>query len=149
MVGCYSQTFGHSCKCQILGSMVPTVKSWAVDNVKPVLFSDESTFTMWRSTKEAHHPDCCVPKHGGGSVMGTQSLGSNIMAFSTVLYVFITAKDYRTILENHVHLMLQTLYPERGAMYQHDNAPIHTARFVTECFDEYEIQVKHLAWPAQ
>ncbi|KAL6458256.1 hypothetical protein MHYP_G00334860 [Metynnis hypsauchen] len=55
-------------------------KSWAVDNVKHVLFSDESTFTVfptsgrvtvWRSPKEAYHPDCCMPrvKHGGGSVM--------------------------------------------------------------------------------
>lgn len=35
------------------------------------------------------------------------------------------------ILEDHVHLVVQTLYPESGAMYQDDNAPIHTSRPVS------------------
>ena len=62
----YSQTFGHLCQCQTLVSMQR--KSWAVDKVAHVLFSDESTFTVfptsgrvtvWRNPKEAYHPDCC------------------------------------------------------------------------------------------
>ena len=42
----------------------------------------------------------------------------------------VTAKDYRTILEDYVHPMFQTLYPEGRAVYNDDNAPIHTARLV-------------------
>ena len=61
----------------------------------------------------------------------------------------VTAKDYQTILEDHVHPMVQTLYPEGGAMYQDDNAPIHTARLVKDWFDEHESEVEHLPWPAQ
>jgi len=34
------------------------------------------------------------------------------MAFPTVLDVHATAKDYQTILKVHVHLIVQTLYPE-------------------------------------
>jgi len=49
----------------------------------------------------------------------SDGLGYNIMAFPTVLYVHVTAKDYRAILEDHVHLMVQILYPEGGAVYQH------------------------------
>lgn len=45
--------------------------------------------------------------------------------------------------------MVQALYPEGGALYQDDNAPIHTARLVTEWFDEHESEVEHLPWPAQ
>jgi len=41
--------------------------------------------------------------------------------------------------------MAQTLYPEPGAVYQHDNAPIHTARLVTEWFDEHYSEVEHLS----
>jgi len=37
--------------------------------------------------------------------------------------------------------MVQTPYPEGGAMHQHDKAPIHTARLVT-------IKVEHFPWPA-
>ncbi len=48
-----------------------------------------------------------------------------------------------------MHPVVQTLYPEGGAVYQDDNAPIHTARLVTERFDEHESEVEHLPWPAQ
>jgi len=34
--------------------------------------------------------------------------------------------------------MVQTLYLEVYAVYQHDNAPIHKARLLTEWFDEHE-----------
>lgn len=43
----------------------------------------------------------------------------------------ITAKDNQTILEDHVHQVVQKLYPEGGAVYQHEKAPIDTARLVT------------------
>ena len=46
------------------------------------------------------------------------------------------------------HPMVQALYPEGGAVYQDDNAPIHTAS-LTEWFDEHESEVEHLPWPAQ
>lgn len=135
-------------------------KSWAVDNVKHVLFSDESTFTVfptsgrvtvWRSPKEAYHPDCCMPrvKHGGGSVMVWAAISWHSLGPILVLDGRVTAKDYRTILEDHVHPMVQTLYPEGGAVYQDDNAPIHTARLVKDWFDEHESEVEHLPWPAQ
>ena len=50
---------------------------------------------------------------------------------------------------DYVHPMVQTLYPKGGAMYKDDNALIHTARLVTERFDEHESKVEHLPWPAQ
>jgi len=48
-----------------------------------------------------------------------------------------------------VHLMVQTLNPEGVAVYQHDNAPIHTARLVIERFDEHESEAEHLSWSPQ
>ena len=59
----------------------------------------------------------------------------------------VTARDYRTILEDHVHPMVQTLYPESGTVYQDDDAP-HPARLVKDWFDEHESEVEHLLWPA-
>ena len=43
----------------------------------------------------------------------------------------VTAKDYQTILEDRAHTVVPTLCPEGGAVYQDDNAPIHTAGLVT------------------
>ena len=106
---------------------------------------------MWRSPTEVYHPDCCVPrvKHGGGSVTVCAAISWHSLGPLLVLDGRVTAKDYQTILENHVHPMVQTLYPEGGAMYQDDNAPIHTARLVTQCFDGHESEVEHPPWPTQ
>jgi hypothetical protein len=48
-----------------------------------------------------------------------------------------------------MHSMMQTLFPNNGAVYQDDNAPIHTARTVQSWFEEHEGELQHLPWPAQ
>ena len=88
-----------------------------------------------------------IVKHGGNSVMVWVSWHSPGLLL--VLDGRVTAKDYQTILVDHVHPMVQTLYPGGGAMYQDDNAPIHTARLVTQCFDGHESEVEHPPWPTQ
>lgn len=61
----------------------------------------------------------------------------------------ITAKHYLIILEDHAHRVVQTLYPQGGAVNQDDIALILTERLVTEWFDEHKNEVKHIPWPAQ
>ena len=58
--------------------------------------------TVWRSPKEAHRPDWCMPrvKHGGKSVMVWVSWHSPGLLL--VLDGRVTAKDYWPILEGHV-----------------------------------------------
>jgi hypothetical protein len=45
--------------------------------------------------------------------------------------------------------MIQTLFPNDGAVSQNDNAPIHTAGTVQSWFDQHEGELQHLPWPAQ
>lgn len=60
------------------------------NHVKHVLFSDESTFTVfptsmgvtiWRSPKQDYHLDCCMPKvkHRDGSVMGWAAISCHYL----------------------------------------------------------------------
>lgn len=94
---------------------------------------------VWRSPKEAYHLACCMPrlKHGGGSVIGWAA------GRLLVLDGHTTAKDHWTILEDHVHPVVQILYAEGGAVYQ-DDVPKHTG----EWFDEHESEVEHHMLPA-
>jgi hypothetical protein len=81
-----------------------------------------------------------------GSNSGTQGrfcdgLGSNIMVQYSVgpiitLHGRIPAREYMDRLGNQAHPMIQTLFPQNYAVFQEDNAPIHTA-----------VTVK--SWPAQ
>jgi hypothetical protein len=48
-----------------------------------------------------------------------------------------------------MQLMIQTLFPNNCAVFQGDNAPIHTAETVQSWFKEHEGELQHLPWPAQ
>jgi hypothetical protein len=69
-------------------------------------------------------------------------LGSNIKVQYSVgsistLHGQITARQYVDRLGNQVHPMIQTLFPN-NAVFQDDNAPIHTAGTVQSWFEEHE-----------
>jgi hypothetical protein len=60
----------------------------------------------------------------------------------------ITAREYVDRLGNQVHPMIQTLFPNNDAVFQDDNAPIHTAGTVQLWFQEHGRELQHLHWPA-
>ncbi|GFX03994.1 transposable element Tcb2 transposase [Trichonephila clavipes] len=61
----------------------------------------------------------------------------------------VKAAPYVNILGDQVHPFVQTSFPGECPLYQDDNAPIHTAKIVQECFAEHEVEVGHLDWPPQ
>ena len=87
--------------------------------------------------------------HGGGSVMVWAAISWRYLGPILVIDGRVTDKDYRTILEDHVHPVVQTLYPEGSAVYQDDSASIHTARLVKDWCDEHESEAEHLPWSTQ
>jgi hypothetical protein len=114
--------------------------------------SDESSFTLfptsgrvhiWRTPKEADNPECLVPavKHGRGRFC--DGFGSNIVVQYSVgqiitLHGRITAREYVDRSGNQVHSMIRMLFPNNDAVFQDDNAPIHTAGTVQSWFEEHE-----------
>jgi hypothetical protein len=70
-------------------------------------------------------------------------LGSNIVVqYSAVPTIThhgrITAMEYLDTLSNQVHPMFQTLFPN-DAVFQDDNAPIHTAGTVQSCLNSMKV----------
>jgi len=135
-------------------------KTWTSGNWKKVIWSDESSFTLfptsgrvyvWRTPEEAYNPNCLVPtvKHGGGSVMVWAAISWYSAGPIIRLHGRITSGDYVDILGNQVHPMIQTIFPNGDAVFQDDNAPIHTSRAVQSWFEEHESELNHLPWPAQ
>jgi hypothetical protein len=45
--------------------------------------------------------------------------------------------------------MIQMLFPSNNAVFQHDNATIHTAGTVQSWFKDHKDDVQQLLWPAQ
>jgi hypothetical protein len=59
----------------------------------------------------------------------------------------ITAREYVDRLGNHVHPMIQTLFPNNDAVFQDDSVPIYTAGTVQSWFEEHKGKPQHLPWP--
>jgi hypothetical protein len=114
-----------------------------------VTWSDESSFTpfptsgrvcIWRTPKDAYTPECLVPtvKHVDGSVMVWAAISQYSVGPIITLHVRITAREYVDRLSNQVHPMIQALFPNNDAVFQDDNALIHTAKSVQSWFEEHE-----------
>ena len=56
----------------------------------------------------------------------------------------IRNQDYLKILFNEIHPMVAVLFPEGNAIPQDDNAPINTAKIVSEWHEEHSSEVEHL-----
>jgi len=89
-------------------------KVWTCDDWKYVIWSDESSFTLFptsgrvyvcRTSKEAYIPECLVPtvKHGGGSVTICASVPWYSAGPTITLRGGITSSDFVDILFNQVH----------------------------------------------
>jgi transposase len=135
-------------------------KTWSMDKWKTVIWSDESSFTLfpttgrvhvWRTPAQAYDPDCLRPtvKHGGGSVMVWAAMSWFSAGPIVTLKGRITGEKYRELLADQVHPMMQILFPAGDGIFQDDNAPIHAARVVQSWYDEHEDELEHLPWPAQ
>ena len=61
----------------------------------------------------------------------------------------ITTKSYVNILDDQIHSMVQTLFPNGHGVFQDDNAFVHTAQIVQDWFSEQEDDFLHLSWPPQ
>jgi hypothetical protein len=125
-----------------------------------VVLSDESSFTLFsvsgrvyilKTPKEASNPECLVPtvKHGGGYVTFWAEILWYYVGLNINFHGQIIAKEYVDRLGNQVHPVTQTLFPNNDAVFQDDNAHIHTAGTVQSLFDEHEYELQHLPWPAQ
>ena len=133
-------------------------QNWQLRHWRPVLFTDESRFTLSTNDKPARvwrrqgerYANCNiveVDRYGGGSVMVWAGIS---LDGRTDLYVFprggITAVRYRDeVLEPIVR-------PYAGAigdtfMLMQDNARAHTARVSTTFLDDEGINVMN--WPAR
>ena len=81
---------------------------------------------------EAYYPDCPLPivKHGGGSVMVREGISWHSRGPIVTLKGKVKVNFYEGILSDQIHSLAQALLLAGEAIFQDDNASIHTARTV-------------------
>ncbi len=60
-----------------------------------------------------------------------------------------TATAYLSIVADHVHPLMTTVYPSSDGYFQQDNAPCHKAQTISDWFLEHNNEFPLLKWPPQ
>ncbi len=59
----------------------------------------------------------------------------------------LNATVYLSIVADHVHPFMTTVYPSSDGYFQQDNAPCHKAQFISDWFLEHDNEFTLLKWP--
>lgn len=130
--------------------------SWTSANWQRILFSDESRFELynrkarrrvWKSPTRRCLDETVTPTLQGGA--GAVGIWGCMSADGTGCSQFyrgtLTSANYVDVLRNTALPSRDLLFPQQQLMiFQQDNAPIHTARIVSEFLNENDIPV--LPW---
>ncbi len=61
----------------------------------------------------------------------------------------LNATAYSSIVADHVHLFMTTVYPSSAGYFQQDNAPCHKAQIISDWFLEHDNEFTLLTRPPQ
>ncbi|KAK3556264.1 hypothetical protein QTP70_007073 [Hemibagrus guttatus] len=115
---------------------------------KKVTWSDESR--VHRLPGEHMAPGCTMGRRqaGRGSVMLWAMFCWETLGPAIHVDVTLTRTTYISIVADHVHPFMDTVFPECCDLFQQDNAPYHKAKVAQEWFDEHNNEFEVLTWPS-
>ncbi|KAK0143178.1 Transposable element Tcb2 transposase [Merluccius polli] len=133
-------------------------QNWTIEDWKNVAWSDESRFLLrhsdgrvriWRQQHESMDPSCLVStvQAGGGGVMVWGIFSWHTLGLLVPIEHRVKATDYLSIVADHVHPFMTTVYPSSDGYFQQDNAPCHKARIISDWFLEHDNEFTVLADP--
>jgi len=115
-----------------------------------MLFPTSGQVYVRRTSKEAYNLECQVQtvKHGGTPVMIWAVMSQYSADPIITLHGWIRASDYRDILGNQVHSMVQ-MFSNKDAIFQEDNSPTHTNTQLEVYSLGFRSVKKHFIFPCQ
>ncbi len=136
-------------------------KNWTIEDWKNVAWSDESRFLLrhsdgrvriWRKEHESMDPSCLVwmvQVGGGGGVLVCGIFSWYTLGPLIPIDHRLNATAYPSIVADHVHPFMTTVYPSSDGYFQQDNAPCHQAQIISDWFLEHDNEFTLLKWPPQ
>ncbi len=96
-------------------------------------------------------PFCLVStvQAGGGGVMVWGIFSWHTLGSLVPIEHHLNPTAYLSIVADHVHLFMTTVYPSSGGYFQQDNAPCHKAQIISDWFLEHDNEFTLLKWPPQ
>ena len=133
-------------------------RHWTLAQWQSVAWSDESRYRLHHAdgrVRIRRRPgkqllDTCTAgrrQAGGGSIMLWGTFTWTSMGPVELVQGTMTAETYRTLVADHVHPFMTTMFPNGSGIFQQDNAPCHKARSVMEWFEEHSGELQLMCWP--
>ncbi len=96
-------------------------------------------------------PSCLVStvQAGGGGVMVRTLFSWHTLGSLVPIGHHLSATAYLSIIADHVHPFMTTVYPSSDGYFQPDNAPCHKAQIISDWFLEHDNEFTLLKWPPQ
>ncbi len=124
-------------------------QNWIIEDWKSVAWSDESRFLLrhsdssvriWRKEHESMDPSCLVSavQAAGGGVMVWGIFSWHTLGPLVPIEHCLNATAYLSIVADHVHPFMTTVYPSSDGYFQQDNAPCQKAQIISDWFLEHE-----------
>ncbi len=137
-----------------------THQNWTIEDWKNVAWSEESRFLLrhsdgrvriCRKEHENMDPSCHVStvRAGGGDVMVWGILSWHTMGPLVPIEHRFNATAYLSIVADHVHPFMTTVYTSSDGYFQQNNAPCHKAQIISDWFLEHDNEFTLLKWPPQ
>ncbi|XDV38987.1 hypothetical protein PO909_008291 [Leuciscus waleckii] len=104
-------------------------QNWTVEDWKNVVWSDESRFLL---------------RHSVWGMFSWHTLGPLVPIGHR-----LNATAYLSIVSDHGHPFMTTMYPSSDGYFQQDNAPCHKARIISNWFLEHDNEFTVIKWPPQ
>ncbi len=136
------------------------IENWAIEDWKNVSWSDESRFLLrhsdgrvriWHKEHESMDPSCLVSTvqaDGGGEMMWGIFSMHTLVPLVPIEHC-LNATSYLSIVTDHVHPFMTTVYPSSDGYFHHDNAPCYKAQIISNWFLEHDNEFTLLKWPPQ
>ncbi len=96
-------------------------------------------------------PSCLVStvQAGGGDVMVWGIFSWLTLGRLVSIDYSLNATAYLSIVADHVHPFMTTVYLSSDGYFQQDNAPCHKAQIISDWFLEHDNEFTLLKWPPQ
>ncbi len=135
-------------------------QNWTIEDWKNVAWSDESLFLLrhldgrvriWRKEHEIMDPSSLVStvQAAGGGVTVWGIFSWHTLGPLVPIEHCLNATAYLSIVADHVHPFMTTVYPSSDGYFQKDNAPCHKSQIISDWFLEHDNELTLLKWPPQ
>ncbi len=119
-------------------------QNWTIKDWKSIAWTDESRFLLrhsdvrvriWHKVHESMDPSCLVSTvQAGGGVMVWGIFSWHTLGPLVPIENCLNATAYLSIVTDHVHPFMTTVYPSSDGYFPQDNAACHKAQIISDCF---------------